>query len=99
MSEWYLVHTRAQLERSVHERLKVLGMDALLPLLKRRVRRWDRLVSSVGPLFPCYVFVLPRDRQDRSAIELLPGVRGLVRFGSEPSPVPRLIIEELKQRC
>ena len=99
MSEWFLVYTKAQLERSVLERLKLAGMDALLPLLKRRVRRWDRLVSSVGPLFPCYLFVLPRDRQERSAIEFLPGVRGLVRFGSEPSPVPRSIIEELKQRC
>jgi transcription antitermination factor NusG len=99
MGEWYLVHTRAQLERRVHERLKSSGMDALLPLLKKRVRRWDRLVSSVGPLFPCYLLVLPRDQQDRSAIEFLPGVRGLVRFGSEPSPVPRLIVEELKERC
>ena len=99
MSEWFLVHTKAQLERSVLERFKVSGMDALLPLLKRRVRRWDRLVSSVGPLFPCYLFALPRDRQERSAIEFLPGVRGLVRFGSEPSPVPRSIIEELRQRC
>ena len=99
MSDWYLLHTRAQLERVVHERLKVSGMDALLPLLKKRVRRWDALVDSIGPLFPCYLFVLPRDRQDCSAIELLPGVRGLVRFGGEPSPVPLAIIEELKQRC
>jgi transcriptional antiterminator RfaH len=99
MAEWYLLHTKAQLERGVHERLKVSGMDALLPLLKRRIRRWDSLVSSIGPLFPCYLFVRPRDQQDRSAIESLPGVRGLVRFGNEPSPVPPLIIEELKQRC
>jgi transcriptional antiterminator RfaH len=99
MAEWYLVHTKAQLERRVHERLKISGMDALLPLLKRHVRRWGRLVKSVGPLFPCYLFVLPRDRQDRNAIDLLPGVRGLVRFGGELSPVPHLIIEELKQRC
>ena len=42
MSDWYLVHTKAQLERSVHGRLKVLGMDALLPLLKKPVRRRDR---------------------------------------------------------
>src|ERR1700719_2961264 len=99
LAEWYLVHTKAQLERSVHERLKVSGMDALLPLLEKRVRRWGRLVKSVGPLFPCYLFVLPRDRQDQNAIDLLPGVRGLVRFGGELSPVPHLIIEELKQRC
>jgi transcriptional antiterminator RfaH len=99
MTEWYLVHTKAQLERSVLERLNASGMSALLPLLKRRVHRRDRLVSSVGPLFPCYLFVLPRDPQDQNAIDFLPGVRGLVRFGSEPSPVPSSIIEELQQRC
>jgi transcriptional antiterminator RfaH len=99
MSEWYLVHTKAQLERGVHERLQISGIEVLLPLLKRRVRRWDRLVSSIGPLFPCYLFVLPRDGQDRSDIEFLPGVRGLVRFGSEPTAVPPAIIEELKRRC
>jgi transcriptional antiterminator RfaH len=99
MSDWYLVHTKAQVERSVHGRLNVLGIDALLPLLKKPVRRWDRVVSSVGPLFPCYLFVFLKDLQDRSAIEFLPGARGLVRFGREPSPIPSPVIEELKKRC
>ena len=52
MAEWYLVHTKAQLERSVHNRLKGSGMDTQLPLLRRRIRRWDGFVSAVGSLFP-----------------------------------------------
>ena len=88
MSEWYLLHTKAQLERRVYKRVKVSCADVLLPMLKKRVRRWGRLVNSVGPLFPGYVFVRPGNSQDWSAIEVLPGVRGLVRFCNKPSPVP-----------
>jgi transcriptional antiterminator RfaH len=99
MSEWYLVHTKAQLERSVAERLKAAGTGAILPLLKKPIRRHDKLVNSVAPLFPCYLFALPRSRHEMGAMEFLPGVRGLVRFGCEPSPVPRPVIEELMQRC
>ncbi len=99
VSEWYLLQTKAQLEHSVSQRLKALGVDVLLPLLRRHVHRWGRLVTSVGPLFPRYLFILPKEGYRQDTIEFLPGVRGLVRFGDEPAPVPPSIIGELQRRC
>ena len=62
MSDWYLVHTKAQSSVASMGALKS-GIDALLPLLKKPVHRWDKVVSSVGPLFPCYLFVFLEDLQ------------------------------------
>lgn len=92
------MHSKAQFGRVSMNKVKASGMDILLPLLKRRVRRWGRLVSSVGPPFACYL-CLPADRQDQGAIDFLPTARDLVRFGKEPSPIPSPLIEEFKQRC
>jgi transcription antitermination factor NusG len=63
------------------------------------VNRRGRLVSSVRPLFPSYLFVLPKEGCDQITLQFLPGVRGLVRFGVEPAPVPCSVIEELLWRC
>ncbi len=99
MSEWYLLQTKPQLERSVCNRLRASGADVLLPLLRKSVSRQGKLVSSVRPLFPSYLFVLPKEGCDQITLQFLPGVRGLVRFGTEPAPVPRSVIEELQWRC
>lgn len=97
--EWYLLRTKAGEERRAEAHLSRLVADVLAPLMKVRVRRWGRMVESVAPLFPCYLFAqLDLEREYRQ-VRYARGVRELPRFGAQPAVVPEWIIGEIKQRC
>jgi transcriptional antiterminator RfaH len=96
---WYLLQTKAGEERKVEREISRFPAEVLLPLMKVRVRRWSKMVETVAPLFPCYVFVLFDPKRDYTRIRFTRGVRELVRFGPHPVLVPEWIIEGLKQRC
>ena len=96
---WYVLRTKAGEERKAHEQLSLLSTDVLLPLVKVRVRRWSRLVPSVAPLFPCYLFALLVFERDYAQLRYTRGLRGPVLFGAQPAVMPDRIIGELKQRC
>jgi len=76
-----------------------LVADVLLPLVKVRVRRCNRMVASVAPLFPCYMFALLDFERESARLRYTRGLREIVRFGDVPAVVPDWIIGELKQRC
>jgi transcriptional antiterminator RfaH len=97
--EWYLVRTKAKEERRAHEHLSGLAADVLLPLIKVRIRRWGRMVESVAPLFPCYLFAMFDFESDYRQVRYARGVRDLPRVGAEAAIVAPWIISELKQRC
>jgi transcription antitermination factor NusG len=58
MPDWYLVHTKSKKEASVQSQLNEWLPEVLLPTVQVHVRRWGKLVPSIAPLFPCYVFAL-----------------------------------------
>jgi transcriptional antiterminator RfaH len=97
--EWYLVHTKAGKEASVHSQLSKAIQDTLLPTLKVQVHRWGKLVTSVQPLFPCYLFARFVARCDLRRVGYTYGVRDVVRAGEEPLVVPNSVIVALKDRC
>lgn len=99
MQEWYLVHTKSGKERSVRDQLERCLPEVLLPTLKVRVHRWTRLVNTVAPLFPCYLFAAFAAARDLSLVRYTSGVRDVIRAGSEPLMVPPSIVEQLKERC
>jgi transcriptional antiterminator RfaH len=99
MQEWYLVHTRAGKEASVRGQLSESLPDAFLPTLRVQIHRWGKVVSSVSPLFPCYVFARFVARCDLRRVDYTHGVREVVRAGEEPAVVPSSVINELKHRC
>jgi transcriptional antiterminator RfaH len=99
MQEWYLVHTKAGKEVSVRGQLSEWLPEAFLPTLKVRIHRWGKLVTSVSPLFPCYIFARFPARCDFRRVGYTYGVREVVRAGEEPLIVPNAVIGELKDRC
>jgi transcriptional antiterminator RfaH len=99
MHEWYLVHTKAGKEVSVRGQLSEWLPEAFLPTLKVRVHRWGKLVTSVSPLFPCYVFARLPVHCDLRRIGYTLGVREVVRAGEELLVVPHSVIDQLKHRC
>ena len=98
-TQWYLIRTKAGEERRAQEQLNRISKDVLRPLIKTRVRRSGRLVESVSPLFPCYLFALLDLAHEWGNVRYTRGVRELVCFGGEPAVVPEPIVHELKERC
>lgn len=99
MLAWYLIRTKPGRERSVREQLGTSLPEVLLPLLKVTVRRWQRRVRMLAPLFPCYVFARFDLDYDYRRVRFASGVRDLVRAGDQPRMVPDEIIAEVRRRC
>ena len=98
MPEWYLLRTKAGEERKARQQLHGVVEDTLLPLGVMHVRQQDRVAERIAPLFPCYLFALFSLAGAARKIRYTPGVRDLVRFGEQATPVPRWVIDQLASR-
>ena len=100
MSNWYLVYCKARQEESAASGLEEQGYTVYLPKFKARRRRSQGMVDVVQPLFPRYLFVSVRDKeQSISPVQHTAGVSKLVRFNADYEPVPQGMIEALQARA
>jgi transcriptional antiterminator RfaH len=97
--QWHLLRTKAGEERRARDQVRRLTTEVLLPLVRVRVRRWERMTESVAALFPGYMFAQFNLERDYSQLRYTRGVRQIVCFGEEAAVVPQWIIDELKVRC
>lgn len=96
---WYLVYTKARQEEVALVNLERQGYGVYLPRLRQARRRQGRLVDTVGPLFPRYLFIhLDAGTDNWGPIRSTVGVASLVRFGQEPARVPDALVGFLKER-
>jgi len=95
---WYLIRTKNGRERWVRDQLLGRFPEVFLPLLKARTPRWGRMVQSVTPLFPCYLFARFELRSGYFDVKYMAGVRGIVSAGSDPLAVPQAIIDQIRSR-
>jgi transcription antitermination factor NusG len=92
---WYGVRTKPKHESMAAGALQGKGYEQYLPLYRSR-RRWsDRIVDSVVPQFPGYVFCR-FDATRRLPILTTPGVMSIVGFGQGPTPIPESEIEAIQ---
>ncbi|MHA4812499.1 UpxY family transcription antiterminator [Flavitalea flava] len=93
---WYVIYTKPQHEKKVSSRLSETGMEYFLPTVKT-LRIWhDRKKYIDTPLFPSYIFVLLRDRQNYYSGLDIEGVLHYVRTGKEIARVSDKIIGDIK---
>jgi transcription antitermination factor NusG len=86
-TDWYVLYTRHQHEKTVAQMLSNKGFEILLPLYSS-VNRWKDRTKLVNlPLFPCYVF-LRGALERRVDIMKTPGVNALVSSAGRPASVP-----------
>jgi transcription antitermination factor NusG len=90
------VHTRANHEKSVEQRLKLKFLPTFLPVHRCR-HRWKNGVNAdlELPLFPGYLFARA-SAYERVSIVQLPGVVGLAASSSHPTRIPDEEIDFLR---
>ena len=95
-SDWWVLYTRHQHEKTVAEMLSTKGFEVFLPLYSS-VRRWkDRRKLLSLPLFPCYVFV--RGGLDRRLqIVTTPGVHMILFHGEHVAMIPEVEIDAIRR--
>lgn len=98
-ARWYLMRTKPSQERRVSQQFIQLGAQVLLPMIKVHVRRWNSLVESVAPMFPCYLFALFNLEFDYSHLRYTRGLKEIVRFAGQPAVVPDWMVDPIAQRC
>lgn len=76
---WHVIRTKTKCEKFVRDRLRVMGMDAFVPLLKRTARYHRKVKVYELPLITCYTFVR-LDKTRRNQVLALPYVHGTLRM-------------------
>jgi transcriptional antiterminator RfaH len=99
MQDWYLIRTKAGLERAALNQLQRIVERTLLPLGKMQIKQRGRTFERIGPIFPCYLFAFFNLGSKARLIRYTPGVRDIVRFGEQAPTVPVWVIDELDARC
>ncbi|MCB0007652.1 MAG: hypothetical protein KDE04_14400 [Anaerolineales bacterium] len=95
-SQWYALRTKPHKEQLVLRQLQSAEIEAYFPCL--RVKPVNPRARKIRPYFPGYMFVqLDLDEHGSNALSWLPGSRGLVVFGDQPSVVPDNLITRLRQ--
>ncbi len=93
---WLALTVVPQHEYVVRAALELKGLDPYLPTCMV-VRRWsDRLKKLERPLFAGYVFCRWVNG-NLTPVLRTPGVRSVVSFGGEPSPVPDAEMERIRR--
>ncbi len=96
---WYLIYSKPRQEKTAVENLLRQNYAVYFPQVSQfRTRRGKRQLV-VEPLFPRYLFIhLDTTNDNWAPIRSTLGVNSLVRFGIEPTRVPRELIDYLKSR-
>lgn len=93
---WYVLYTAARAEKQVAQRISGEGIEAFLPL-HRRKRKWsDRVKVIEEPLFRSYVFVKCADYQLYN-LRQIPGVAAIVLYDRRPAKVRDVEIDAVKE--
>ncbi len=96
---WYLVYSKPRGEHQALTNLERQGYRCYLPMLRATRKVKGRLVASVEPMFPRYLFIsLDTSNDNWAPIRSTFGVTRLVRFGLEPAVVPDALIQLLMDR-
>ncbi len=95
-ANWLVLCVRARHEKKVQTRLKNKELSVFLPTVINE-RRWsDRKKLLEQPLFPCYIFLNVKSRNDLFESLMVPGVRYCLKFGKEFAKVTDDEINKLK---
>jgi transcriptional antiterminator RfaH len=76
---WHVLRTKTKCEKFVRDRLRLLGVEAFVPLRKRTAKYNRKVKVYELPLITCYTFVR-LDKSRRNQVLALPYVQGMLRI-------------------
>lgn len=94
---WYVIYTKPRSEDLVTKRLKDVGINILNPKIILRKFRAGRVVETVEPLFPCYIFAEFDLTRFASMLKYTRGVKYIL-YKDFPVAVSLDIINALRSR-
>jgi len=83
---WYVLYTKSRYEKTVTDKLTLLGIEVYCPLLKRKKLWSDRWKWVEEPLFRSYCFVRLEDK-DRDTVFSVLGVVRYVYHCGKPATI------------
>src|SRR5690606_12602820 len=90
MEKWYTLYTKPNVEYQVAKSLAQRNIHTYLPEIK--------LSNGCKPFFPCYLFArVDLNLVGISALQWTPGMRRVVSFGEQPTPLPDEVIALTQQ--
>ena len=93
---WYALRSKPRKEEVLWKQLLARDIEVYFPRI--RVHPVNPRSRKLRPYFPGYMFVkLNLDDTGSNILRWMEGVHDLVRYGEEPAPVPRSLIDELKR--
>jgi transcription antitermination factor NusG len=92
---WYAIRTRSRHEKQVRDRFVALGIDHLLPTVKRLNQWKDRKKEVESALFPGYCFGR-FSWEDKLSVLTVAGVVSIIGSGSSPEAIPEQEIEAIR---
>lgn len=97
MRRWYALLSKPKKEVPVVTLLSRAGIETYLPLASLGASSGRQAVLS--PFFPSYLFAsLDPEFDELHLVRYTRGVRSIVGYGGEPSPVPDELIDLIKLR-
>ncbi len=97
--KWYLIHSKPRQESVARTQLERQGYQIYLPLIRTPRRRLGKRTIRVEPMFPRYLFIrLDTINDNWAPIRSTVGVSNIVRFGTEPAPVPDELVDTIRAR-
>jgi len=95
-ARWFAIWTRSRHEKLVRDQLENKKVEVFLPTIGRWSHWKDRKKKVDWPLFPGYCFAR-FVRDERLTILKCEGVVSIIGNNGEPSPIPDVEIESVRQ--
>ena len=96
MERWYTLHTKPNAEYQVTHVLQQRGFQTYLPEIEAANARHKR---QKRPFFPCYIFSqVDFELVELSQLQWTPGLRRIVSFGKQPTPLPDEVINSIRRK-
>jgi transcriptional antiterminator RfaH len=94
--DWFAIYTKPGAEALAAENLRRAGIETLSPKIRTKKFRRQRLVESVEPLFPCYIFARLDLGRHLHMVSFTRGIRYVVG-GESPTGVPEGVIDSIRE--
>jgi transcriptional antiterminator RfaH len=95
---WYAVKCKSRQERVVSANLDRAGIPIFFPQIKESRKIKQKLVLSLEPLFPGYLFAKFDVSSEYRIVKYARGVQGIVSFGVSPAVVDDELIHAIRER-